>query len=79
MMSFQEVVTEDDFSGKAKETTFKWGVHDEFMFERLFEDMTKASHPFMYMAGKTIPLLWPTGSNAVWLLHFLPIHQRHPQ
>lgn len=50
MMSFQEVVTEDDFSGKAKETTFKWGVHDEFMFERLFEDMTKASHPFMYMA-----------------------------
>lgn len=49
-MSFQDVVTEDDFSGEAKETTFKWGVHDEFMFERLFEDMVKASRPFMYMA-----------------------------
>lgn len=49
-MSFQDVVTEDDFSGEAKKTTFKWGVHDEFMFERLFEDMTKAPRPFMYMA-----------------------------
>lgn len=49
-MSFQEVVTEDDFSGRAREVTFKWGVHDEFMFERLFEDMEKAPRPFMYMA-----------------------------
>ncbi|MCM1030059.1 MAG: LTA synthase family protein [Oscillibacter sp.] len=49
-MSFQDVVTEDDFSGEAKKTTFKWGVHDEFMFERLFEDMEKAPRPFMYMA-----------------------------
>lgn len=49
-MSFQEVVTEDDFSGEAKKTTFKWGVHDEFMFDRLFEDMLKAPRPFMYMA-----------------------------
>lgn len=49
-MSFQEVVTEDDFSGKAKEVAFKWGVHDEFMFGRLFEDMEKAPRPFMYMA-----------------------------
>lgn len=49
-MSFQDMVTEDDFSGKAKEVSFKWGVHDEFMFERLFEDITKAPRPFMYMA-----------------------------
>lgn len=49
-MSFQEVVTEDDFSGKAKEAAFKWGIHDEFMFGRLFEDMEKAPRPFMYMA-----------------------------
>ncbi|WP_251621592.1 LTA synthase family protein [Odoribacter lunatus] len=49
-MSFQDMVTESDFSGEAKKTTFKWGMHDEFMFERLFKDMTQASHPFMFMA-----------------------------
>lgn len=49
-MSFQSMVTEDDFSGPAIENRFKWGVHDEYMFERLFEDLTAAPQPFMYMA-----------------------------
>lgn len=49
-MSFQEMVTEDDFSGEAIENRFKWGVHDQYMFERLFEDVSKAPQPFMYMA-----------------------------
>lgn len=49
-MSFQSMVTEDDFSGEAIANRFKWGVHDEYMFDRLHEDLTKASQPFMYMA-----------------------------
>lgn len=49
-MSFQSMVTEDDFSGPAIENRFKWGVHDEYMFERLYEDLTVAPLPFMYMA-----------------------------
>lgn len=49
-MNFQDVVTEDDFSGEAIKNRFKWGVHDEYMFERLYEDVSKAQQPFMYMA-----------------------------
>lgn len=49
-MSFQSMVTEDDFSGEAIENRFKWGVHDEYMFDRLYEDLLKAPQPFMYMA-----------------------------
>lgn len=49
-MAFQEVVTEDDFSGEAIRNRFKWGVHDEYMFERLYEDMLVAPEPFLYMA-----------------------------
>ncbi len=49
-MSFQDMVTEDDFSGEAIDNRFKWGVHDEYMFEKLFEDISKAKQPFMYMA-----------------------------
>lgn len=49
-LCFQDMVTENDFSGAAKEKTFKWGVHDEFMFERLYEDIVRAPYPFMYMA-----------------------------
>jgi len=49
-MSFQSMVTEDDFSGEAIENRFKWGVHDEYMFERLYEDLLRAPQPFMYMA-----------------------------
>ncbi len=49
-MSFQEFVTEDDFSGEAKGPTFKWGIHDEYMFNRFYEDVSRAPFPFMYMA-----------------------------
>ena len=48
-MSFQDMVTEDDFSGEALKTKFKWGIHDEFTFERLAEDVIQAPQPFMYM------------------------------
>lgn len=49
-MSFQGMVTEDDFSGEARKNRFKWGIHDQYMYDRLYEDMLKASAPFMYMA-----------------------------
>ncbi|MFI3267318.1 MAG: LTA synthase family protein [Rikenellaceae bacterium] len=49
-MNFQDVVTEDDFSGEAIKNRFKWGVHDEYMFERLYDDISEAPQPFMYMA-----------------------------
>lgn len=49
-MNFQSIVTEDDFSGEAIQNRFKWGVHDQYMFERLYEDVSKAPQPFMYMA-----------------------------
>ncbi len=49
-MSFQSMVTEDDFSGEAVANRFKWGIHDQYMFERLYEDVAKAPQPFMYMA-----------------------------
>ncbi|MCC8173417.1 MAG: LTA synthase family protein [Odoribacter sp.] len=48
-MSFQEIITEEDFSGEAKKNTFKWGIHDEYLFQRLAEDAQKAKEPFMYM------------------------------
>lgn len=49
-MSFQDMVTEDDFSGEAIRNRFKWGVHDQYMFDRLYEDLQEAPQPFMYMA-----------------------------
>lgn len=49
-LSFQDMVTEADFSGEAAETRFKWGIHDEYMFQRLYEDVKQAPQPFMYMA-----------------------------
>lgn len=49
-MSFQDMVTEVDFTGEAREKRFKWGIHDEYMYQRLYEDMKKAREPFMYMA-----------------------------
>lgn len=49
-MSFQGMVTEDDFSGEAIQNRFKWGVHDQYMFDRLYEDLEQAPQPFMYMA-----------------------------
>lgn len=49
-MSFQDMVTEDDFAGEAVQNRFKWGVHDQYMFDRLFEDVKQAPQPFLYMA-----------------------------
>lgn len=49
-MSFQSMVTEDDFSGEAIKTRFKWGVHDQYMYARLASDLKQAPQPFMYMA-----------------------------
>lgn len=49
-MSFQQQITENDFSGEAIENRFKWGVHDEYMLKRLAEDLTQAQSPFLYMA-----------------------------
>lgn len=49
-MSFQENVTENDFSGEAIEKRFKWGVHDGYMFQRLYEDLLVAPQPYLYMA-----------------------------
>ena len=49
-MSFQHVVTEVDFSGEAIKNRFKWGVHDEYMLERLHEDLLQATSPYLYMA-----------------------------
>ncbi len=47
---FRSLVTQDDFSGESLKHKFKWGIHDEFMFERLFEDIKIAESPFFYMA-----------------------------
>ncbi len=49
-LSFQQMVTEADFSGEAKRHTFKWGVHDEYLLEKLYQDLCSAPQPFMYMA-----------------------------
>ena len=49
-MSFQRVVTERDFSGEAIENAFKWGVHDEYMLERLHDDLTRAPSPSLHVA-----------------------------
>ena len=49
-MSFQSTVTEDDFSGEAIENRFKWGVHDGYMLDKLYEDLRIAKVPYMYMA-----------------------------
>jgi phosphoglycerol transferase MdoB-like AlkP superfamily enzyme len=49
-MTFQRSVTEDDFSGEAVRNAFKWGVHDEYMLERLHEDLCRAPAPFLRVA-----------------------------
>ncbi|MDR1755987.1 MAG: sulfatase-like hydrolase/transferase [Culturomica sp.] len=49
-LSFQQMVTETDFSGEAKQHTFKWGVHDEYLLEKLYRDIASAPQPFLYMA-----------------------------
>ncbi|MDR1273532.1 MAG: LTA synthase family protein [Odoribacteraceae bacterium] len=49
-MSFQRAVTEDDFSGEAIERRFKWGVHDEYMLDRLHDDLAGAPSPALRVA-----------------------------
>jgi phosphoglycerol transferase MdoB-like AlkP superfamily enzyme len=49
-MTFQRLVTEDDFSGEAIERRFKWGVHDEYLLDRLFDDMASATSPSLHVA-----------------------------
>lgn len=48
--NFQHIVTEDDFSGEAIAHRMKWGVHDGYMFDKLFADMHKASSPWLFFA-----------------------------
>ena len=49
-MNFMDLVTEKDFTGEAIKNRFKWGVHDEYMYERLYSDIKEAKQPFMYTA-----------------------------
>jgi phosphoglycerol transferase MdoB-like AlkP superfamily enzyme len=49
-MTFQRVVTEKDFAGEAIERRFKWGVHDEYLLERLHDDMTRDASPSLHVA-----------------------------
>jgi phosphoglycerol transferase MdoB-like AlkP superfamily enzyme len=48
--SFQRVVTEEDFSGEAIRNRFKWGVHDEYMLDRLHDDLAAATSPSLHVA-----------------------------
>ncbi|MDR0766491.1 MAG: sulfatase-like hydrolase/transferase [Odoribacteraceae bacterium] len=49
-MTFQRVVTERDFSGEAVRNAFKWGVHDEYMLDRLHDDLSRAVAPSLHVA-----------------------------
>jgi len=49
-INFDSYVSEDDFSGEAVDNRFKWGIHDQYMFPKLFEDINNSTQPFMYMA-----------------------------
>lgn len=42
---FHEVVSQGDFPGSYRNS--KWGVHDEFVFERLLADLDTAGQPFL--------------------------------
>lgn len=48
--NFQHIVTEDDFSGEAIRNRNKWGVHDEYMFDKLLSDMQKSPDPSLFFA-----------------------------
>ncbi|MGL5682331.1 MAG: LTA synthase family protein [Marinifilaceae bacterium] len=49
-MRFQNIITENDFNGEAIKNRFKWGVHDEYMFDRLFDDIKQSQSPSLFMA-----------------------------
>ena len=48
--NFQKIVTEDDFSGEAIKNRNKWGVHDEYMFDKLLNDIRNAPDPSLFVA-----------------------------
>lgn len=48
-MSFDRLVDENDFSGEAIENRFKWGVHDEYTYEKALQEMKSEKEPFCYM------------------------------
>lgn len=47
---FDKLITQEDFSGDAIKNKFKWGIHDEYMYQKLFDDIQSAKQPFFYMA-----------------------------
>ncbi|MDR2130753.1 MAG: sulfatase-like hydrolase/transferase [Odoribacteraceae bacterium] len=49
-MTFQRFVTEKEFSGEAVKNAFKWGVHDEYMLDRLHDDLARAASPALHVA-----------------------------
>ena len=49
-INFDSYISEDDFSGEAIDNRFKWGIHDQYMFSKLFDDISSSKQPFMYMA-----------------------------
>lgn len=48
--NFQQIVTEDDFSGEAIQHRNKWGVHDGYMFDKLLQDIQKSPDPSLFFA-----------------------------
>lgn len=48
--NFQHIVTEDDFSGKAVKNRARWGIHDEYLFDKIVEDIQKSATPSLYFA-----------------------------
>lgn len=45
---FEQVITMNDFPKSTYNS--KWGVHDNFVFERLFSEINKSKTPFFYFA-----------------------------
>jgi len=60
----ERIISEDDFPDTPK---FKWGVHDEYLFERVSEDLNgDTKNPFLYIiqtSSSHEPFEVPTGKN----------------
>lgn len=48
--NFQRLITENDFSGESIKNRMKWGVHDQYLFDKLFDDIQKSSLPSLSFA-----------------------------
>lgn len=48
-LSFEKLIDESAFSGEAIKNRFKWGVHDEYTYEKALQDMKSEKEPFCYM------------------------------